>query len=58
MCAGVKEVISYNPFQYQDSQPMLRQSEAIQGEDDSGTRVNEAGQDRSFGLDTTYEDEV
>ena len=58
MCAGSKEVISSGPFQGQYSQPTLRKSKAIQGEDDSGTRVNEAGQDRSFGLDTTYEDEV
>ena len=37
---------------------MLRQYTAIQGEDDPGIRVNEAGQDQSFGLDVTYEDEV
>ena len=37
---------------------MLRQSKSIQGRYYSGIWVNESGQDQSFGLDATYEDEV
>ena len=37
---------------------MLRHYKSIQGEYDSGIRVNEVGKDKSFGLDATYDDEI
>ena len=56
--AGAKEITTSGPFQGQDSYTVLRQSKSIQGKDDDGIRVDEAGQDKSFGLDVTDEDEV